>query len=157
MEKQLAEQLRVYFKEQYNKEIATFDMQPTKPQFEGDLTLVVFPLLKSVPKKPADLAAELGDYLVEKVTAVEAYNVVQGFLNLQISASYYVDFLKRIQQDVDFGFSASTTSSPKIYRFEIFPIWVFPWKMSTSPSITKNIYWMISFYFYKIYVKKLLI
>lgn len=114
MEKQLAEQLRVYFKQQYNKEIATFDMQPTKPQFEGDLTLVVFPLLKSVPKKPTDLAAELGDYLVEKVTAVEAYNVVQGFLNLQISASYYVDFLKRIQQDVDFGFSASTTSSPKI-------------------------------------------
>lgn len=114
MEKQLAEQLRVYFKQQYNKEIATFDMQPTKPQFEGDLTLVVFPLLKSVPKKPTDLAAELGDYLVEKVTAVEAYNVVQGFLNLQISASYYVDFLKRIQQDVDFGFSASTTSSPKV-------------------------------------------
>ncbi len=114
MEKQLAEQLRVYFKEQYNKEIATFDMQPTKPQFEGDLTLVVFPLLKSVPKKPADLAAELGDYLVEKVTAVEAYNVVQGFLNLQISASYYIDFLQRIQQDVDFGFSASTTSSPKV-------------------------------------------
>lgn len=114
MEKQFAEHLRVYFKQQYNKEIATFDMQPTKPQFEGDLTLVVFPLLKSVPKKPADLAAELGDYLVEKVTAVEAYNVVQGFLNLQISASYYVDFLKRIQQDVDFGFSASTTSSPKI-------------------------------------------
>ncbi|MGB0255388.1 MAG: arginine--tRNA ligase [Flavobacteriaceae bacterium] len=114
MEKQLAEQLRVYFKEQYNKEIATFDIQPTKPQFEGDLTLVVFPLLKSVPKKPADLAAELGDYLVEKVTAVEAYNVVQGFLNLQISASYYIDFLQRIQQDVDFGFSASTTSSPKV-------------------------------------------
>jgi arginyl-tRNA synthetase len=114
MEKQLAEQLRVYFKQQYNKEIASFDIQPTKPQFEGDLTLVVFSLLKSVPKKPADLAAELGDYLVEKVTAVEAYNVVQGFLNLQISASYYVDFLKRIQQDVDFGFSASTTSSPKV-------------------------------------------
>jgi len=114
MEKQLAEQLRVYFKQQYNKEIATFDIQPTKPQFEGDLTLVVFPLLKSVPKKPADLAAELGDYLVEKFTVVEAYNVVQGFLNLQISASYYVNFLKRIQQDVDFGFSASSTSSPKV-------------------------------------------
>ena len=114
MEKQLTEQLRVYFKQQYNKEIATFDIQPTKPQFEGDLTLVVFPLLKSVPKKPADLAAELGDYLVEKFTAVEAYNVVQGFLNLQISASYYVNFLKRIQQDVDFGFSASSTSSPKV-------------------------------------------
>lgn len=114
MEKQLTEQLRVYFKEQYNKEIATFDMQPTKPQFEGDLTLVVFPLLKSVPKKPADLAAELGNYLVEKVSTVETYNVVQGFLNLKISPSYYVDFLQRIQQDDDFGFSASSTSSPKV-------------------------------------------
>lgn len=114
MEKQLAEHLRIFFKEKYNKEIANFDIQPTKPQFEGDLTLVVFPLLKSIPKKPADLATELGDCLVENVTAVEAFNVVQGFLNLQISASYYVDFLQRIQQDTDFGFNTLSASSPKV-------------------------------------------
>lgn len=79
MEKELIKHLGIYFKEHYNKEVNLFDIQSTKPQFEGDMTLVVFPLLKIVPKKPADLAEELGDYLVETLVAVEAYNVVQGF------------------------------------------------------------------------------
>ena len=114
MEELLSQQLSAYFKQQYNKEVDAFEIQPTKPQFEGDLTLVVFPLLKSVPKKPADLAAELGDFLVDQVAAVEAYNVVQGFLNIQIATSYYIDFLQRIQQDADFGFTPITASSSKI-------------------------------------------
>lgn len=114
MEELLFHQLQSYFLQQYEKQIEAFDIQPTKPQFEGDLTLVVFPLLKIVPKKPADLAAELGNFLVEKVSEVEAYNVVQGFLNLQIAPSYYINLLHKIHQNPNFGFSTPNNTSDKI-------------------------------------------
>ena len=111
MEALLTKHLSGYFKAQHNKAVSTFEIQPTKPQFEGDLTLVVFPLLKIVPKKPADLAAELGDFLVDSVAEVEAYNVVQGFLNIQISTAYYVNFLSELSQNPNFGFTSKTASS----------------------------------------------
>ena len=111
MEALLTKHLSGYFKAQHNKAVSAFEIQPTKPQFEGDLTLVVFPLLKIVPKKPADLAAELGDFLVDSVAEVEAYNVVQGFLNIQISTAYYVNFLSELSQNPNFGFTPKTASS----------------------------------------------
>ena len=111
MEALLTKHLSEYFKGQYNKEVSAFEIQPTKPQFEGDLTVVVFPLLKIVPKKPADLAAEIGDFLVDSITEVQAYNVVQGFLNIQISDAYYIDFLSQLTHHDNFGFTAKTASS----------------------------------------------
>ena len=111
MEALLTKHLSGYFKAQLNKEVSAFEIQPTKPQFEGDLTLVVFPLLKLVPKKPVDLAAELGDFLVDSVAEVEAYNVVQGFLNIKISTAYYINFLLELSQNPDFGFTPKTASS----------------------------------------------
>ena len=80
MEHIIKEQLAAYVAKQYDKTADSIEIQPTKPQFEGDLTVVVFPLLKLVPKKPADLAAELGDYLQAEIAEIASYNVVQGFL-----------------------------------------------------------------------------
>jgi arginyl-tRNA synthetase len=111
METLLNEHLTRFFLTQYDKEVLSFEIQPTKSQFEGDLTVVVFPLLKVVPKKPANLAAELGDFLVSAVSEVEAYNVVQGFLNIQISTSYYIEFLGELLQNPNFGFTPKTASS----------------------------------------------
>ena len=111
MESILIKYLSGYFKAQYNKEVGTFEIQPTKPQFEGDLTLVVFPLLKVVPKKPAELATELGDFLVDAVAEIKAYNVVQGFLNIEISNAYYIDFLLQLSQNPNFGFTQKTAVS----------------------------------------------
>lgn len=111
MEALLTKHLSKYFKVQYDKEVSAFEIQPTKSHFDGDLTIVVFPLLKMVSKKPADLAAELGDFLIDAITEVEAYNVVQGFLNIQISASFYIDFLAQLQQNPNFGFVPQTTIS----------------------------------------------
>ena len=111
MEALLTKHLSGYFKAQHNKEVSAFEIQPTKPQFEGDLTLVVFPLLKLVPKKPADLATELGNFLVDSVVEVEAYNVVQGFLNIKISTAYYINFLLELSQNPDFGLTPKTASS----------------------------------------------
>jgi len=111
MEALLTKHLSKYFKVQYDKEVSAFEIQPTKSHFDGDLTIVVFPLLKMVSKKPADLAAELGDFLIDAITEVEAYNVVQGFLNIQISASFYIDFLAQLQQNPNFGFVPQTKTS----------------------------------------------
>ncbi|CAI8295985.1 MAG: Arginine--tRNA ligase [Bacteroidota bacterium] len=111
MEALLTKLLSGYFKAQHNKEVSAFEIQPTKPQFEGDLTLVVFPLLKLVPKKPADLATELGNFLVDSVVEVESYNVVQGFLNIKISTAYYINFLLELSQNPDFGLTPKTASS----------------------------------------------
>ncbi len=111
MEALLTKHLSGYFKAQHNKEVLVFEIQPTKPQFEGDLTLVVFPLLKIVPKKPADLAAELGEFLVDAVLEVQAYNVVQGFLNIEISDAYYINFLLELSQNPNFGFTPISAAS----------------------------------------------
>lgn len=111
MEALLAKHLSEYFKTQHDKEVNVFDIQPTKAQFEGDLTLVVFPLLKIILKKPAELAAELGDFLVDTIAEVQAYNVVQGFLNIQISTSYYINFLSELSQNSNFGFTPITAAS----------------------------------------------
>ena len=108
MEKILTKHLSRYFKAQYDKEIDTFEIQPTKAQFEGDLTVVVFPLLRIAPKKPEELAAELGDFLVDVIPEAKAYNVVQGFLNIQISDAYYINFLTQLQHDTSFGFASNT-------------------------------------------------
>ena len=111
MEALLTKHLSEYFKAQYDKEVSAFEIQPTKSHFDGDLTIVVFPLLKMVSKKPADLAAELGDFLIDEIAEVEAYNVVQGFLNIQISTSFYIDFLAQLQQNSNFGFAPKTATS----------------------------------------------
>ena len=108
METILTKHLSRYFKAQYDKEIETFEIQPTKAQFEGDLTVVVFPLLRMAPKKPEELAAELGDFLVDVIPEAKAYNVVQGFLNIQISDAYYINFLTQLQHDTSFGFASNT-------------------------------------------------
>ncbi len=114
MEKNLRQQLIEYFATHYNKAVENIEIQPTKPQFEGDLTVVVFPLLKVVSKKPADLAAELGDYLTAQMSEIVSYNVVQGFLNIEIAPSFYIKALEQIQSDSSFGFVKATPSSSKI-------------------------------------------
>ena len=108
METILTKHLSRYFKAQYDKEIDTFEIQPTKAQFEGDLTVVVFPLLRIATKKPEELAAELGDFIVDVIPEAKAYNVVQGFLNIQISDAYYINFLTQLQHDTSFGFASNT-------------------------------------------------
>ena len=108
METILTKHLSRYFKAQYDKEIDMFEIQPTKAQFEGDLTVVVFPLLRIATKKPEELAAELGDFIVDVIPEAKAYNVVQGFLNIQISDAYYINFLTQLQHDTSFGFASNT-------------------------------------------------
>lgn len=86
-------------------------LQSTRKEFEGDITLVVFPFLKMSKKSPEQTAAEIGDYLQQNVPEVEKYNVVKGFLNLVISPSYWVSVLNSANADTNFGITPVTESS----------------------------------------------
>lgn len=76
----------------------------TKKEFEGDMTIVVFPVLRMSKKNPEATAAEIGEWLAANVPAVEKFNAVKGFLNLTVSKDYWLDLLDSIAKDPDFGF-----------------------------------------------------
>jgi arginyl-tRNA synthetase len=80
------------------------EFQTTRKEFEGDITLVIFPLLKVVKGNPLELGNKIGNYLVENVSEVSRFNVVSGFLNIVISDEYYLNFFNEIRNDLKFGF-----------------------------------------------------
>ena len=88
--------------------------QKTRPEFEGQFTLVVFPFLKISRKKPEETAMEIGSWLVEKNEAVEKFNVVKGFLNLNISSAFWVQMLEHIQAVPDYGIVKAGEKAPLV-------------------------------------------
>ena len=89
-------------------------LQKTRSEFEGNLTLVVFPFVKAAKKSPEQTAQEIGEYLVEHCTAVEKFNVVKGFLNLSIGNGAWLELLKAIDQDDHFGTKTVHEGSPLV-------------------------------------------
>ena len=89
-------------------------IQKTRPDFEGNLTLVVFPLLRTSKKKPEDTAKEIGEYLKVNCQAVADYNVVKGFLNLVIASTAWVGLLNDINADENWGEKKATEDSPLV-------------------------------------------
>ena len=85
--------------------------QTTKKEFEGNVTIVVFPFLKASHKAPDATALEIGDYLVERCSAVEKFNVIKGFLNITIRSSFWTDMLNRIAATEEYGFTPVTDQS----------------------------------------------
>lgn len=82
---------------------AAIQIQKTRKEFEGDYTLVVFPLLKLSRKKPEDTATEIGESLVKNVPEIKGYNVIKGFLNLSLSNQFWGDRLAEVVADPDYG------------------------------------------------------
>jgi arginyl-tRNA synthetase len=80
------------------------EFQTTRKEFEGDITMVIFPLLKVVKSNPVELGNKIGNYLVENVAEVSRFNVVSGFLNIVISDEYYINFFNEIKNDTKYGF-----------------------------------------------------
>ena len=86
------------------------EFQTTRKEFEGDITVVIFPLLKVVKSNPVELGNKIGTYLVENMVEVSRFNVVSGFLNIVISDDYYLDFFNEIKDDLRFGFVTPSRS-----------------------------------------------
>lgn len=116
MEKTIQSAVIAAIKELYGQEIPEkmATLQKTRSEFEGNLTLVVFPFLKMSKKKPEDTAAEIGEWLVKNCKAVSEYNVVKGFLNLSIGGEAWLDLLARIDSDPRFGEKQATDDSPLV-------------------------------------------
>ena len=88
----------------YEVEIPSVEFQATRKEFEGDITVVVFPMLRYKKGNPAQIGEELGKYVVENLEEITNYNVVKGFLNLVIDDAFYSNFFNSIYKDVNYGF-----------------------------------------------------
>ena len=92
----------------------TLQLQKTRSEFEGNLTLVVFPFVKAAKKSPEQTAQEIGQYLVDNCPAIEKFNVVKGFLNLSIGDGAWLELLKAIDEDDHFGTKPADESAPLV-------------------------------------------
>ena len=116
IESRISEAVLAAVKELYGQDVPELmiQLQKTKSEFEGNLTLVVFPFLKMSKKKPEDTAQELGEYLLAHCNVIAKFNVVKGFLNLVIAPAAWIALLNGINADERFGEKAITDASPLV-------------------------------------------
>lgn len=103
----LQETLSIKIKEaiqnKYDAVLETVEFQATRKEFEGDITVVVFPMLRVVKGNPVQIGETIGNYLVENVEEVSGFNVVKGFLNIVLSDAYFLDFFTSVYSFSNFG------------------------------------------------------
>ena len=116
IEEQIQNSALAAVKELYGQEVSMqmIQLQKTRPDFEGNLTLVTFPLLKTSRKSPEATSAEIGEYLQKNCDAISAFNVVKGFLNLVISPEAWVSLLNDINADEKYGEKNADDNSPLV-------------------------------------------
>ena len=113
--KNIVTAIHILYRQQINENL--FQVQKTKKEFKGDLTLVVFPLLRFSKKSPEQTAEEIGDYLQSNLSEIDNFNVIRGFLNLTISENYWLDFFNNNCKNVKYGFSETTETHPIVVEF----------------------------------------
>ena len=108
LEKDLLQAVKSLLESHYNTPLTEemIQFQKTRPDFEGDVTLVVFPLVKLARKSPVQTAEEIGQLLVDNIDFIEGFNAVQGFLNLQIKSAYWLQELNEILRVPNYGTAA---------------------------------------------------
>ena len=116
IEQQITGSVIAGIKELYGADVAEaqVQLQKTKKEFKGHLTLVVFPFLRMSKKSPEQTAQELGEYLVKNEPAVAEFNVIKGFLNLTVASGYWIDLLNEINAAPEYGFTKATENSPLV-------------------------------------------
>lgn len=111
IEKTITQQVKEAVEKLYQVSLEQVEFQPTRKDFEGDITLVTFPMLRQIRTNPAQLGEAIGNYLVENNPVVEKFNVVQGFLNIVLSNKYYLDFFGAAKDDSQYGRQPEGTES----------------------------------------------
>ena len=116
LEKQLTEAIVKAVKALYDADITPeqVSLQKTRPDFEGHLTLVTFPLLRISKRKPEDTGEDIALWLVENTDLVATFNIVKGFLNLIIAPKKWIELLDSIHADAHYGLTAPTEESPLV-------------------------------------------
>jgi arginyl-tRNA synthetase len=99
----LSQYVKQAVKSDFDVELETIEFQATRKEFAGDITVVVFPMLRFIKGNPVKIGEIIGNYLVEHVNDVKAFNVVKGFLNIEINDSYYINFFNGIKGNSTYG------------------------------------------------------
>jgi arginyl-tRNA synthetase len=110
----LSPQISIAIQTLFNVSIEKIEFQSTRKEFEGDITMVIFPLLKQIKSNPVELGNKIGNYLVENLPEVVGFNVVSGFLNIVISDQYYFDFFNTIKNNSQYGFVTPTATDKAV-------------------------------------------
>ena len=110
----IEKQVKNAIEQVYKITLEQVEFQPTRKDFEGDITVVTFPMLRQIKTNPVQLGQAIGDYLVENVPEVVRFNVVQGFLNIVLGDRYFLNVFNEIKSRKDFGKSGSTENSKTI-------------------------------------------
>ncbi len=100
--------------ELFDVSIENLEFQSTRKEFEGDVTMVIFPLLKLIKGNPIEIGTKIGNYLMENSSEVIKFNVVAGFLNILISDNYYSNFFNNIKNIENFGFKSTSNSDKAV-------------------------------------------
>ena len=116
LENRLIESIATAIKELYGQQVTTdkIQLQKTRKEFEGDFTLVVFPFLSLSRKRPEETAAEIGEYLTKNQPLIASYNVIKGFLNVNIDSNYWIELLQKIETTEKWGITPVTENSPLV-------------------------------------------
>ncbi|WP_455641231.1 arginine--tRNA ligase [Parabacteroides sp.] len=116
IEQQITGAIIAGIKELYGAEVAAnqIQLQKTKKEFKGHLTLVVFPFLRASKKSPEQTAQEIGEYLLKKEPAIAEFNVIKGFLNLTVAGPCWIDLLNTINAQPSYGIIPVTEQSPLV-------------------------------------------
>jgi len=102
----------------YSVDLETVELQQTRKDFTGDITLVIFPLLRHIKGNPVQIGEQIGDYLKKHAgDLVSDFNVIKGFLNLVIADSYYIDFLNQIKENKQFGLAAPNSKEAILVEY----------------------------------------
>jgi arginyl-tRNA synthetase len=105
LQSRLSNHIQTAFDVLFSSSIGSVEFQSTRKDFQGDITVVTFPMLRQVKMNPAVLGERLGQYLVENSDEVVDFNVVKGFLNLVLSDAYYMEIFQALNSDINYGFS----------------------------------------------------
>lgn len=105
---------KTFLKAEYDVDVNAIELQPTRKEFDGDTTLVVFPLLKYIKTNPEKLGQQIGGFLKEKITGIEDFNVIKGFLNIVLNDALYLEFFNTIKERADYGFKSPSDETETI-------------------------------------------
>ncbi|AJA67438.1 arginine--tRNA ligase [Myroides odoratimimus] len=110
----LTPQIEKAIQQLYGATVDKVEYQATRKEFEGDITVVIFPFLRQIKGNPVEIGTKIGEYLVEHTSVIERFNVVKGFLNLVVSDSYYIDFFNAIRSEEHFGYVTPTPGDKSV-------------------------------------------
>jgi arginyl-tRNA synthetase len=110
----LTQHIQKAIQELFDSTTDKVEFQITRKDFEGDITMVIFPLLKIIKGNPIEIGTKIGNYLVDNVEEIIRFNVVSGFLNLVVSDAYYLDFFNQIKENERFGFVSALPNAKAV-------------------------------------------